>query len=167
MTTELTLRVPPTPTLPVTTKAPVEVFVEPVDEDIVDTPLVVSILSTFVPPPFFTVNAAVSDTDIWNLLVAAIVLVAEDKEPFSILNPETDDVTEVDVCNDPPIPTPPETISAPVEVDVEAKEEEIFILPARLKVPPMPTPPNTTKPPLSDAVEGVVLVNVTGLKAVR
>jgi hypothetical protein len=71
-------------------------------------------LNTLVPPPFFTVNAVVSDTDIWNLLVAAIVLVAEDKEPFSIFNPEIDDVNEVDVFSDPPIPTPPEITTEPL-----------------------------------------------------
>ena len=96
-----------------------EEFVDPVDGKTEITLLLVSISKIFVPPPFFTKKASVSETVTCILLVAAIVPVAEDKEAFKILNPEMLDENDVDVFKLPAIPAPPATIKAPVVVDVE------------------------------------------------
>jgi len=57
----------------------------------------------------------------------------------------------------PPNPRPPDTTSAPVDVDVETVVLAIPTAPPMLAVPPSPKPPDTTNAPVVVFVETVVL----------
>ena len=50
-------------------------------------------------------------------------------DPLLKIAPEIEDGNDEDVNIDPPIPTPPVTINAPVDEEVEAVEAPIEVLP--------------------------------------
>ena len=85
-------------------------------------------------------------------------------KPFSALlllklTPDIDDLDVVTVYRDPPIPTPPETVRAPVEKPVEAVEPVIF-KPDALSVFPRALTPERT-------YEGVLPIEALLLDPVR
>ena len=49
---------------------------------------------------------------------------------------------------EPPIPTPPDTVIAPVVEDVDAKELETLTVPPIFAFPVIPSPPETTNEPV-------------------
>jgi len=62
----------------------------------------------------------------------------------------------------PDIPTPPATSNAPVDVLVEAVDENILLAPPMFSAPDIPAPPETTKDPvvvLVDCVRDVALTD--------
>ena len=156
-----TFNAPPIPTPPVTIKAPVDVVVEAVEFVIETVPLDVNPVN--VPTEVIEGCAAVANVP--------VILPVTDKAPPTF--------------NAPPIPTPPVTIKAPVDVVVEAVEFVIetaplevnpvnvpteviegcaavanvpVMLPPTFNAPPIPTPPVTIKAPVDVVVEAVEFV---------
>jgi hypothetical protein len=142
-----TLRVPPIPTPPVTTNDPVVEDVEAV-EDKTDT----------IPPIVFTSNLLLSDPSLtWNavalellrvitpvLVIVPVFVIA----PLFKITPDIEEALEEDVNKLPPIPTPPDTMNAPEDVDVEFVVFVIETVPPINELPVTPKPPETCNEPV-------------------
>ena len=79
--------------------------------------------------------------------VYTVLPVAEDTKAvkFEPLNNCNRPAIEVD----PPIPTPPDTVIAPVDEDVDAVELVILTVPPIFAFPVTPNPPKTTNDPVA------------------
>jgi hypothetical protein len=112
----LTLRVPPMPTPPATTNDPVPVDVEATATGNEITSPIVSITNAGLLDPSFTEKAVVEEL-LW------VNVPDNETEPLFKTTPERELAKEEDENNVPPMPTPPVTIKAPVDDDVEPNDE--------------------------------------------
>jgi hypothetical protein len=89
-------------------------------------------------------------------VVEVIRMLPTDKFPLNATPPRGFSMPPIYML--PPIPTPPATTRAPVDVLVDVVVEVWLVVPPTYRLPPTPTPPVTTRAPVDVLVDVVVEV---------